>query len=618
MKPRSCQGGGLALALATLCPALLPESALAASTVSLKPVVVSALRSPRDPSAVTSWVTSLDPAELRDQGIVQLRDALNASPGVISTSTSGQTGASGALFIRGTSTKYAQMVVDGMRLSDSNNQLNQILGNAGLRDLGTLEVLRGPQGAVHGGESIGGVIWMETPRGEVKPGGRAGFEVGSFQSITGHAIFEGEANDHSYFLSGGWLETDNDAPHHDLRQANSSMRLETRINPEWVLGATLRIVDSDGQDLDSSYSREGVSQFDSALTTLRAVGELSASWTARFHFGYYQEFYDQAYTVDDWITGLPVRESYDSDLRVGSFSTDHEIELADRLRMIAGLFHHEDRYRNSFTPDRRGERSGSHGTLEWDAAEALTLTTSLRWEDYDAFGDQTTWRTGAVGRINATGTTIKTGVGTSFRTPTYAELYGSAFNPANPDLEKEDSKGWEFGFEQSLSESHLLEVTWFRNLISKQIYYPSFDSAAVNEAGTSVTDGLECGVRGAWLDGEWGYRLAWTYLHESLAAAGLPKHAAHASLVWNVSGSTSVGIGAHHLSDHSWGLPSAVTTLDGYTLLRLFASHQLTDSVKFHARIENLLDQGYDLFNGYGSRVPGASRGIYAGITFDW
>jgi outer membrane cobalamin receptor len=85
-----------------------------------------------------------------------------------------------------------------------------------------------------------------------------------------------------------------------------------------------------------------------------------------------------------------------------------------------------------------------------------------------------------------------------------------------------------------------------------------------------------------------------------------------------VSENTSVGIGAHQLSDHSWGLPSAVTPLDGYTLLRIFGSHQLTDSVKLHARIENLLNQEYDLFNGYGSRVPGASRGIYAGITFDW
>ena len=64
-------------------------------------------------------MTVLDPQELENQGLLQLRDALNASPGVISTSTGGETGAVGSLFIRGTTTAYSQVVVDGMRLSDS-------------------------------------------------------------------------------------------------------------------------------------------------------------------------------------------------------------------------------------------------------------------------------------------------------------------------------------------------------------------------------------------------------------------------------------------------------------------------------------------------------------------
>ena len=92
----------------------------------LEPLIVSALQVPRDPSVVTSTVTVLDPGSLEERGLFQLRDALNEVPGVISTSTSGQTGAPGSLFIRGTTTQYAQVVMDGMRLSDSNNQLGHI------------------------------------------------------------------------------------------------------------------------------------------------------------------------------------------------------------------------------------------------------------------------------------------------------------------------------------------------------------------------------------------------------------------------------------------------------------------------------------------------------------
>ena len=76
----------------------------------LEPLIVSALQVPRNPSVVTAAVTVLDPGALEDRGLLQLRDALNEVPGVVSTSTSGQTGAPGSLFIRGTTTQYAQVV----------------------------------------------------------------------------------------------------------------------------------------------------------------------------------------------------------------------------------------------------------------------------------------------------------------------------------------------------------------------------------------------------------------------------------------------------------------------------------------------------------------------------
>ena len=586
----------------------------------LEPLVVSALRIPQKASTVTSAVTVLDPAELQDRGIHQLRDALNEVPGVISTSTSGQTGAPGSLFIRGTTTQYAQVVIDGMRLSDSNNQLGNILGGANTYNVGNIELLRGPQGAIYGGESIGGVLWMETPHGSGKPCGATTFEAGSFNSLAAHGMFQGETGDLSYYLSGGYAETDNDAPHNHYQQGNTALRVEGKINPMWTIGTTFRGLDARGQDLDTMFSRDSDSSVNTALGTIYAIGRISDHWTARLHAGYYQENYDQSYTYDDWMTGLPARGSYFSELRAGNISTDHEITLTDNLRLLAGAFYHQDTYASAISADQRGTRYGAHATLEWDVLDHLTTTASLRWEDYDAFGDELTWRLGAIHTITATGTAIRGGIGTSFRAPTYMELFGSSYAPGYAGLNAESSIGWDLGIEQKIGAHHTLEVTWFQNRITDQIFYPPSGppdwkpKPPDNMAGDSTTDGLEVGLRGSWMDKALSYRLAWTYLHASLPNAGLPRNAATASLDWKPTAKSLIGIGATHLSAHSWnGNP-----LDAYTIARIYGSYQVTDRVKLHARLENVFDANYELYNGWGSVVQGAGPGLYAGITVDW
>ena len=577
----------------------------------LRPLIVSALQVPRDPAVVTSAVTVLDPDALEERGLFQLRDALNEVPGVISTSTSGQTGATGSLFIRGTTTKYAQVVVDGMRLSDSNNQLGHILSSGHTYDVGGIEILRGPQGAIYGGESVGGVLWLETPHGSGPARGSTTVEAGSFASLATYGMFQGETGALSYYLSGGYQTTANDAPHNHYEQQNTALRLEAQINPVWTIGTTFRASGSSGENLDEYPYIDGVSRVASALCTVYAIGKISDRWTARCHAGFYQETMNSS--DNDVSSGSPVRTSYFNELRAGSISTDHEIKLADNLRLLAGAFYHQDSYQGTYNPDQAGTRYGFHGTLEWDIIEHFTATASLRWEDYDTFGDDTTWRLGSIYTMTATGTTLRGGIGTSFRAPTYMELFGtdSVFNPGNPNLKPESSLGWDLGIEQKIGAHHTLEATWFNNRISDQIVGYA---APRNVTGDSTTDGLELGLRGAWLNNTLSYRLAWTYLHASLQGAGLPRNAATASLDWKPTPKALLGIGATHLSDHSWtGSP-----LDAYTIARIYGSYQLTDSVKIHARLENAFDANYQLFNGWGAVYQGAGTGLYAGVTVDW
>jgi vitamin B12 transporter len=585
----SCRSAIALLALIVQIPARAEEPA------DLEPLIVSALRTPREASTVTSAVTVLDPDALQNQGILQIRDALNASPGVISTSTGGETGAVGSLFIRGTTTAYSQVVIDGMRLSDSTTPLGNLLSASRTYDVGTIEVLRGPQGAIYGGESIGGVLWMQTSYGSGKPRGSATVESGSFNSLATRALYQGETGAVSYFLSGGYEETDNDGPNQEFNQRNASMRVEGKLDAVWTIGTTFRAA-------DSYYDNSGASDdhLDAALGTVYANGKISDRWTARFLAGYQQEFYDS-----DSAFG-----NYGTDMRAGSLATDHEITIAENLRLLAGAYVHQSSYENTIGTDETRDRYGIHSALEWDVIDDLTATAALRWEDYDAYGDELTWRFGSIYTLDVTGTSFRGGIGSSFRSPTFLDLFGSSFGAGNPDLQAESATGWDLGIEQKVGDRHVLELTWFRNEITDQIQ--SFPTPPVNVPGESTTEGLEFGFRGQALGDTLGYRIAWTYLHESLSDQ--PRNAATASLDWKPTAKTLVGIGATHLSDHSWG----GDPLDGYTVARIHGSYQLTENVKLHARVENAFDEAYELSSFFGTTIAGAGTGVYAGITVDW
>lgn len=615
MKPTSTRRASFPVVLAGLCLLPVCPSIAEEESATLEALIVSALRTPREASTVTSTVSVLDPVELQKQGIHQLRDALNASPGVISTSASGQTGAVSSLFIRGTVTADSQVVIDGMRLSDSNSPLGNLLSGSRTHDTGSIEVLRGPQGAIYGGESIGGVLWMETPRGSGDPRGSTTLEAGSFQSLAARGLFQGQSGDLSYHLSGGYEETDNDGPNQHFHQGSTALRVEGNTNEVWTIGSTFRAVDSfyeNSGGIEAPFGSDD--RLDSALATIYATGRISDVWTARFHAGYHQESYDSDY-LDFWTSASA---NYGTDLEAFSISTDHEITLAENLRLLGGAFVHLDSYESTIGVDESGERYGVHSVLEWDPVENLTTTAALRWEDYDSFGDEFTWRFGSIYRFEKSGTSLRAGIGRSFRAPSYTDLYYDSFwYDPNPDLKAQSAVGWDLGIEQKIGGNHTLEVTWFSNRIKDAIDSYYFDantgqSTAINLPGTTTTAGLELGLRGTWLEDTLSHRLAWTYLHESLG--GQPRNAVTGALDWKPAEKALVGIGATHLSAHSWG----GSPLDSYLLVRIHGSYQLTEKVRFHARVENALDEDYELSKFYGTTVKGAGTGFFAGITVDW
>lgn len=562
----------------------------------LDELIVSAWRIPGKISSTTSAVKVLDPEEIESLGLLDMKDALNRIPGVISTSLGGQTGGLGSIYIRGTASSYSQLVVDGIRVSDSTSPMGNFLSGGRVNDFSRIEVIRGPQAAIHGGESVGGVLWMETARGTGEPETYLRTEVGSFDSQNIFGSYAGEENGLSWYLGGGYEKTDNDTPNEFYDLYRSSMRLEWVQTKDLTIGMTYR-----GQDSEFQYDYFGmnIDHVDSNLVTAYANARLAPGWNSSVVMGLYKESFD-----NDTSFG-----NYGADLERVVLSTDQSVELSETHTLLFGGYVEHSDYQNTINTVSDEYRYGGHIGMQWMPTDLITTDAVVRWEDYVNYSNQVTWRLGG-GWQALDQTKFRTGVGKAFRTPTLLDLYGTTFGLGNPNLEAEQSLGWDVGVEQELNENHQISVTYFENSIENQIQttfaFP-LSPPPVNLAGATRTRGVEVAANGKIMEGV-DYQVSSTWLGDSLQDQ--PKNTVTASIQYRPIEKLLFGAGATYVDTRSYG----GAALKEYILLRIHASYKLNENLTLHARVENLADENYVLAN-FAKPVNGAGLGFYTGIT---
>jgi len=574
----------------------------------LDELVVSATRLAVEKSETTEQLKVLDLRDLEERSIYDLRSALNDSPGVLSLSTAGETGALGSLLIRGTANSDSQVVVDGLRINDSNGaSSNQFLRGPSLNTFGNIELLKGPQGSLYGGNAIGGVLFMETPRGAGDQETKLFLEGGSFDTLNTFLSNSGSSGELSWFLGGGYNGTHNDAANQNYDQASNVMRLEWQQSDSLVIGTTLRVLDQRFED-----SAASVNHLDSVLGTIYVDARLSDIWEAKFTLGHYRQNYDL-----DFNGGF-----YYTDLDRTSFSTDHRIEVGEKQAFRFGTYVENNDFesfgRSSFGPfsvsDGAEIRYGGYLGWDWQPVSSLLTKATIRWEDYADYGDEITWNLGTAWEP-ISGTKFTANVGRAYTPPTFLDLFGATTTGSvgNPNLEAQESLGWDIGVEQEYNKDHSVSLSYFHNHLENAIdRSPTFGFPAlppVNRIGNSETNGVEIGLDGAFLDGGIVYRVAWTYLHQSVNDQ--PDNFANATLEWSPLEKLSLGIGVTYLDERSYGGQKVNSSIIG----RVYGRYQLNEAFALHARIENVNDEEYDLFNSGFGTTQGPGLGLFAGLT---
>ncbi len=271
---------------------------------------------------------------------------------------------------------------------------------------------------------------------------------------------------------------------------------------------------------------------------------------------------------------------------------------------------------------------------EWRIFEPLALTTGVRMDDHETYGEH--WSPRAYLVYNATDTvTVKGGWATAFKAPSLLQLSpdwtsnscrGACKIVGSPDLKPETSESWELGLyymgEEGWLEGVESSVTVFRNDVKDRISISR--TSDVNSApGYQNFVGFETGANGrripvfsyynvnkARIQGvetelkipfndEWKLSINYTYNDgrdvsngENKPLSDLPFHTANGTLDWKP---LALEDWSFYVSGHYTGQKRAdsatAKTPGGYTIWNTGAAWQVTKDVKLRAGVLNLGDK---------------------------
>jgi vitamin B12 transporter len=649
--------------LSTACFAVcLSTISAKADDSGVETVVVTATRTPQPIERTGESISVITGADLQNQQIVALSDALAQTPG-LTVNRTGEIGQPTSISIRGAETGQTLVLIDGIRINDpSATDEGAVLGDVLVNNIDRVEILRGPQSTLYGSDAIGGVVNIITRRGGSTPFALdASAEGGSFDTYHLNAAANGTAGNVDYGAAANFYHT-NGISVADSRNGNPETDGYTNFgateNARWHIDDNVSI------DLRGYYT-DARDDFDdnSGFTPPYLVADSGAYNTNRLFAGYAgvnfslfdgllqnriaaiathgdREFYNSFFDPvpdqkDDADKGNALRFEYQG---IVNFSPDDQLTFGAESQRSSFDSDSFSSYGNSFA---RGAATinSLYAQYQKTLFEAVTLTGGVRYDHNSQFGSHTSLKLAGAWQV-LSGTTLRANYGDGFKAPTLYEQFSQYSSPLGP-LAPETARGWEAGLDQSLLAKRIrASLTYFdrdtRNLIDFQSCYvavlPAGCSVPATAAaggyyfniGRSRASGEELEITAAIVDGLSG-SASFTDMTardttpgdplEDLALTRRPHIQESANLTWAPSGAWSVGASVLHVGQRvdqydSSTTPPAVYLDKAYTVANLFGQYRLTENFALFGRIENLFGTHYEPELGYGAE----GRAVFAGV----
>lgn len=585
----------------------------------------------KDAPASISVITA---EEIKRKPVQNLRDVLRDVPGVqLTDEGDNRKGVS----LRGLDSSYTLILIDGKRVNSRNAvfrhndfDLNWIPADA----IERIEVVRGPMSSLYGSDALGGVVNIIT-----RKVGKAWHGTLSADTTVQEHRDRGDSYNGNFFTSGPVIDDllgvkvygNLGKREKDGQQASSSS--DTGLSPR-IEGFTARnanvefaLTPTDNQDMTFGYGFDRQDRDSDSLNKNRlerqnyAIGHNGQWGWGNTELRFYGERVDNVTSGDNIVSK---NNAVDGKLVLPLSDYNHLVTFGGEAR--------HDKLEDSQNLKGSGKTSASQYALfiedEWRLFEPLALTTGIRMDDHETYGDH--WSPRAYLVYTATDTvTLKGGWATAFKAPSLLQLSpdwqtnscrGSCVIVGSKDLKPETSESFELGIyyagDEGMMEGVTGSITAFQNNIDDMINIARTGSVSQAPSYSNFVDFDASGrpifhyynVNKARINGvetevkipvaaDWKLTLNYTYSDgRDLSDGGnkplheLPLHTANGTLDWTPMPDWAFYLQANY-SGQRRTLTDDGNTPGGYVLWNTGASWQATKAVKLRAGVLNLGDK---------------------------
>lgn len=575
----------------TLTAALLAALPLA-TPETLDTITVSASRRVQPLTQALAEVTVIERAEIDASQAPDLMELLRRLPGVDFASTGGS-GQSGSLFMRGGNFNHVLFLVDGIRIASANTGA-AAFEHLPLDQIERIEIVRGPRASYYGSDAIGGVIAITTRE---RRGAAAQLRVGSYGRLAGWAALGAGDERRAFSVQVGGENYDGFSAQtpdgfsydpDDDGYRNRNLALRGRMD----LGSQQLAFSGLATRARAEFD-QGVSDIDQDSVALTLEGALAERWSHRASLGSARE---DLSTPVFFARFLSRREQLD---------WVHELDLASKQQLLFGLNTQRERGSNidTFSGSAAYTESLRHHAafVSWQGQRGqLDHELALRHDDHQRFGGTNTVQAALGWRFDIGRVFLSWGEG--FRAPNLNELYSPGFGglfSGNRDLDPERSRSLELGIDLHLA-GFDLGINGYRTRIDDLVAFQGNETFQAINIARAAIDGVELtaarqidawtlGAGASWMDAR--------DRATDLALLRRPDRKLSLDLAYEFAPGLRMAADAGYASERrDFG-----GDLSSYTLVGVRAEAALAGGWTLGARISNALDRDYALARGFGT-----------------
>ncbi len=580
-------------------------------------VLITATRQVQAAKDVLADNVVINAEQIMKSGATSIVDLLQQQRG-IEISRTGGAGSVSSIFIRGAANAQSVVFVDGVRIGSST------LGGATwssipLSQIERIEIVYGPLSSLYGADAMGGVIQLFTKKSGPNARTSLSFGVGSEGLRKWEAgVFGSSKEDFQYGLnaaresSDGFSASkpgagtytynpDRDGYTQKSFNGNLSWKIATDVNVGVNFVQSTLDVDFDA---GLGYRDRGQQKFDNVVSFIRT--KLANNWNSSLQF---------ARTNDRVFSDASYGKSQ-ADTKQSGWTWQNDVSLGkDVLQFVV-----EDRKEDVRT-DTKG-LGGKRDTRSFAVAyvlksDAHQASFSARQDDSSQYGKHNTgsfaygYHLSDVLRVNAS-------YGTSFRAPTFNELYYPGYGVASN--KPEVGKNAEIGlyYDDAVTQ---ISAVYYDNKITDLLVNTS---PCPVEKATHLY-GCAFNVNKARLSGFTvgaSTKVAQFNLRATVDIQDPKDETTGKRLARRAKQHASFGID-YRMSDLSLGLETVLsnerfddaankTRLAGYGIVNLVATYQVAENWSILGRWNNIANKDYELAKNY--RTPGSN--FYLGLNY--